>query len=402
VAREYAYVMPDRIVGGVVSMEFVNAGDELHEFALGRLAPGVTPEQARQELTDGDGDPGPELVEDIGGVPFLTPGKRVTVTRKLSEGTYVLLCFIPAPDGRPHIEHGMIRSFKIEGDSGKDLPKPDAVIIARTARFDVPVLHAGRQTIELRNAAREDRGFVLMGLKPGKTPHQNVRFLVFLAAILKGVHKHAGLLRAGIGHRHHAVGQVEVAHQLDEQNRRADGAGDTPRKAWADHGVVMVVADRDHATRLSDEVAAEHLEVHTSDDAWYLERLRNYGSIFLGSRATVAFSDKAIGTNHTLPTGHAARYTGGLSVAKFLKTLTYQRIDSDEGVRAVAPHVVRDLPRRPDARPRGDRHQAPRAASEPVVEALVAPFSVRSVRPRVVLPGAAVRLRIRRARTTPG
>ncbi|HEY8858076.1 MAG TPA: histidinol dehydrogenase [Gaiellales bacterium] len=132
----------------------------------------------------------------------------------------------------------------------------------------------------------------------------------------------------------------EVARQLDELDRRADGAGDTPRKAWADHGVVMVVADRDHATRLSDEVAAEHLEVHTSDDAWYLERLRNYGSIFLGSRATVAFSDKAIGTNHTLPTGHAARYTGGLSVAKFLKTLTYQRIDSDEGVRAVAPHVA--------------------------------------------------------------
>ena len=132
----------------------------------------------------------------------------------------------------------------------------------------------------------------------------------------------------------------EVARQLDELDRRADRAGDTPRKAWADHGVVMVVADRDHATRLSDEVAAEHLEVHTSDDAWYLERLRNYGSIFLGSRATVAFSDKAIGTNHTLPTGHAARYTGGLSVAKFLKTLTYQRIDSDEGVRAVAPHVA--------------------------------------------------------------
>ena len=132
----------------------------------------------------------------------------------------------------------------------------------------------------------------------------------------------------------------EVARQLGELDRRADGAGDTPRKAWADHGVVMVVADRDHATRLSDEVAAEHLEVHTSDDAWYLERLRNYGSIFLGSRATVAFSDKAIGTNHTLPTGHAARYTGGLSVAKFLKTLTYQRIDSDEGVRAVAPHVA--------------------------------------------------------------
>ena len=128
----------------------------------------------------------------------------------------------------------------------------------------------------------------------------------------------------------------EVARQLDDLDR----AGDTPRAAWSDHGVVMVAADREHAAQLSDAVATEHLEVHTREDAWYLQRLRNYGSIFLGSRATVAFSDKAIGTNHTLPTGRAARYTGGLSVAKFLKTLTYQRIDSDEGVRVVAPHVA--------------------------------------------------------------
>ena len=132
----------------------------------------------------------------------------------------------------------------------------------------------------------------------------------------------------------------EVARQLDDLDRRGDGSADTPRRAWTDHGVVMVAADREHAAALSDEVATEHLEVHTADDAWYLARLRNYGSIFLGSRATVAFSDKAIGTNHTLPTGGAARYTGGLSVAKFLKTLTYQRIDADEGVRAIAPHVV--------------------------------------------------------------
>ncbi|MGB9182912.1 MAG: histidinol dehydrogenase [Solirubrobacteraceae bacterium] len=132
----------------------------------------------------------------------------------------------------------------------------------------------------------------------------------------------------------------EVARQLDELDRRTAGGGDTPRRAWSDHGVVVVAEDREHAAMLSDEVACEHLEVQTRDDAWYLGRLRNYGSIFLGSRATVAFSDKAIGTNHTLPTGQAARYTGGLSVAKFLKTLTYQRIDSDDGVRLVAPHVV--------------------------------------------------------------
>jgi sulfopropanediol 3-dehydrogenase len=132
----------------------------------------------------------------------------------------------------------------------------------------------------------------------------------------------------------------EVARQLEELDGRTAAGGDTPRRAWSDHGVVVVAEGREHAATLSDEIACEHLEVHTRDDAWYLGRLRNYGSIFLGSRATVAFSDKAIGTNHTLPTGHAARYTGGLSVAKFLKTLTYQRIDSDDGVRLVAPHVV--------------------------------------------------------------
>ena len=130
----------------------------------------------------------------------------------------------------------------------------------------------------------------------------------------------------------------EIARQLDAL--AAAGADDTSRRAWTDHGAVMVARDREHAVALSDAVATEHLEVQTADDAWYLERLRNYGSIFLGGRATVAFSDKAIGTNHTLPTGRAARYTGGLSVATFLKTLTYQRIDTDGGVRAVAPHVA--------------------------------------------------------------
>ena len=134
------------------------------------------------------------------------------------------------------------------------------------------------------------------------------------------------------------IAQIEA--QLAALDALGGGAADTPRTAWKDYGAVMLASDREHAAQLSDVVATEHLEVHTTEDEWYHRRLRNYGSLFLGSRATVAFSDKAIGTNHTLPTGHAARYTGGLSVAKFLKTLTYQRIDSDEGVRAIAPHVV--------------------------------------------------------------
>jgi sulfopropanediol 3-dehydrogenase len=117
----------------------------------------------------------------------------------------------------------------------------------------------------------------------------------------------------------------------------ADVAGE----AWRAHGWIAVVADDDAAIALADEAANEHLEVHVAaeklDD--YLSRLRNYGSLFLGDDATVAYGDKAIGTNHVLPTARAARYTGGLWVGKFLKTVTYQRLSS-EGTRAVAPAVA--------------------------------------------------------------
>lgn len=133
-----------------------------------------------------------------------------------------------------------------------------------------------------------------------------------------------------------------VVAEIDRQLGRLAslGADQTPRKAWVDHGATIVTSSREDAVRVVDGIAPEHLEVQTECDEWYFERLRNYGSVFLGSRATVAFSDKAIGTNHTLPTGQAARYTGGLSVAKFLKTVTYQRIDTDEGVAAIAPVVA--------------------------------------------------------------
>jgi sulfopropanediol 3-dehydrogenase len=111
--------------------------------------------------------------------------------------------------------------------------------------------------------------------------------------------------------------------------------------AWRDFGSIVVAPDRETAAAVSDQLAAEHLEVQTADDAWYHERLRNYGSIFLGSRATVAYSDKGVtGTNHVLPTAHASRYTGGLSVARFLRPLTYQRIDDDSAGRQLAEAVV--------------------------------------------------------------
>jgi sulfopropanediol 3-dehydrogenase len=94
--------------------------------------------------------------------------------------------------------------------------------------------------------------------------------------------------------------------------------------AWRDNGEVAVAGSRDEAVELADRWAPEHLEVQTADWRWYLEHCRNYGSMFCGEETTVAYGDKTIGTNHVLPTLGAARYTGGLWVGKFVKTVTYQ------------------------------------------------------------------------------
>jgi sulfopropanediol 3-dehydrogenase len=97
--------------------------------------------------------------------------------------------------------------------------------------------------------------------------------------------------------------------------------------AWRDFGSVTVAADREVAATLMDDLAPEHLELLTSEDDWYHERLRNYGSLFLGPWSTVAYSDKGMaGTNHVLPTAGGAKHSAGLSVSRFLKPLTYQRI----------------------------------------------------------------------------
>jgi sulfopropanediol 3-dehydrogenase len=111
--------------------------------------------------------------------------------------------------------------------------------------------------------------------------------------------------------------------------------------AWRDHGSVVVVEDDEEAMRVADRHAPEHLEVHVEDGKLerYLRGLRNYGALFLGAEATVAYGDKAIGTNHVLPTMGAARFTGGLWVGTFLKTCTYQRV-TPEGTRAVAGAVA--------------------------------------------------------------
>ncbi|MGE0750953.1 MAG: histidinol dehydrogenase [Variibacter sp.] len=117
-------------------------------------------------------------------------------------------------------------------------------------------------------------------------------------------------------------------------------ARDAAAAAWRDYGEVVLCGTREEMAEISDRYACEHLEVHAADLDWWLARLTNYGSLFLGEETTVAFGDKASGPNHILPTKLAARYSAGLSVHKFLKPLTWQRADRN-ACKALAPTTAR-------------------------------------------------------------
>jgi sulfopropanediol 3-dehydrogenase len=106
--------------------------------------------------------------------------------------------------------------------------------------------------------------------------------------------------------------------------------GAVAAKAWEDYGEVIVCDSEEEMVKEADRIASEHVQVMTRDPDYFLNNMTNYGALFLGPRTNVAYGDKVIGTNHTLPTNKAARYTGGLWVGKFLKTVTYQRVLTDE------------------------------------------------------------------------
>lgn len=118
--------------------------------------------------------------------------------------------------------------------------------------------------------------------------------------------------------------EAEIERQL-ARLPTADVAG----VAWRDCGQVILCDTDEEMVTEADRLAFEHVQVLTRDPRWFLQRLRNYGSLFLGKETNVAYGDKVIGTNHTLPTKRAARYTGGLWVGKFLKTVTYQEVSAD-------------------------------------------------------------------------
>jgi len=120
--------------------------------------------------------------------------------------------------------------------------------------------------------------------------------------------------------------------EIEDQLKRLPTA-DVAGIAWRDYGEIILVSSREEAVTEADRVAAEHVEILCEDPRYFLEKMRNYGALFLGPETNVSYGDKVIGTNHTLPTLGAARYTGGLWVGKFLKTCTYQEVTREASVK---------------------------------------------------------------------
>jgi sulfopropanediol 3-dehydrogenase len=116
---------------------------------------------------------------------------------------------------------------------------------------------------------------------------------------------------------------------------------ETARTSWRDYGEVIVCDTYEEMLAIANDIASEHVQVMTDRDDWFLDNMRSYGALFLGARTNVANGDKVIGTNHTLPTKKAGRYTGGLWVGKFLKTHSYQRVLTDEAAAEIGAYCSR-------------------------------------------------------------
>ena len=137
---------------------------------------------------------------------------------------------------------------------------------------------------------------------------------------------------------------TELAKQTMEEVERQLNTlltKNTAAPAWRDYGQVIVADSYDEMVEIANQLAFEHVQVMTDRDDWFLENMSNYGSLFLGPRTNVSYGDKVIGTNHTLPTLKAARYTGGLWVGKFIKTCTYQKVLTDEATVKVGEYCSR-------------------------------------------------------------
>lgn len=165
-ATEYSFLMPDEVQGGVVTFDLENTGAELHEFGFGRVEEGKTIEDVKAAF---ESDVTPSWLEDLAGIAALSPGRTVTMTRELKEGTYLFACFFPSPQGKSHFALGMHKMFTVTGGSDGELPQPDATVTMTDDGIEVPEIAEGSQLLELRNEGNDEHGMLFLLFEGGKT-----------------------------------------------------------------------------------------------------------------------------------------------------------------------------------------------------------------------------------------
>jgi sulfopropanediol 3-dehydrogenase len=278
-----------------------------------------------------------------GRYPLVASALMSITTARVAGVRRVIACSPPSPGGSiyPATLYAMVASGadEIYCVGGVQALGAMAYGTASMARVDM-VVGPGNQYVA--EAKRQIFGTVGIDLLAGPTEilviADDAADPVVVACDLLGQAEHGPTSPAVLVTTSRALGEA-VLRECERQ-LPALATQEVARQAWQDNGEVIVVADDEEAAQVADEWAPEHLEVQTKNDDWFLGRLRNYGSLFVGEESTVAYSDKTIGPNHILPTGRAARYTGGLWVGKFIKTVTWQRLSREASGR-VAPIVSR-------------------------------------------------------------
>lgn len=351
---EYAERL-DHWDGGEVELDaatIASSGDRLptalrEAIELGARRTRAFAAESRAHLVDYSTEPVPGLVTGVKYVPVgrvgaylpagrfpLTASAFMTVgVAKAAGVTEVVACTPPQPDGRANDAvlyaaacSGVDRVFVLGGVQA-------LAAMAFGLVGDGPIdMLVGAGNAYVAEAKRQLFGRVAIDLLAGpsevaviadETADPEVVAADLLGQAEHGPQSPAALVTTSASL---AAAVVEAVERQLETLPTAWVAG----PAWHDYGSVIVAEDREVAATLMDDLAPEHLEVITADDDWYFDRLTNYGSLFIGPWSTVAYSDKGMaGTNHVLPTAGGAKHSAGLSVSRFLKPLTWQRVTKD-------------------------------------------------------------------------
>jgi sulfopropanediol 3-dehydrogenase len=269
-----------------------------------------------------------------GRYPMVASSHMTVVTARVAGVRRVIAC-TPPTGGKPHAETvaAMVMAGADEIYVLGGVQAVAAMAIGTETIFPVDML-VGAGNAYVAEAKRQLFGQVGIDLLAGPTEilivADDSADVEFVAADLLGQAEHGPTSPAALITTSEALARC-LPREIERQLAILPTA-EVASASWRDYGQIILVADLAEAVQEADRLAYEHVEIMTRNPRYFLEHLRNYGSLFLGPETNVAYGDKVIGTNHTLPTRRAARYTGGLWVGKFMKTVTYQECTEEASV----------------------------------------------------------------------